>query len=648
MTLTDARTNRDISELSAEAIEAVPAQFEAQERGVSVPLAEPSVAMEAVKAGPGRQRIEAKLQRTVLDEVQFDGLTLPDVLSYLGEVVRQQDPDREGINFRIVQYSPDASGVPVVDPTDMNNVRIWINPALRNVRLGDLLEAITRVADRPISYAIAEYGIVFAPRLPEPGVQLETRIFKVDPVRLLAGIHSARPAGSQDSDLNPQKQARDYLRDAGVSVLPPNQIYFNDRKHVLMVRATRDELELILDAIDALEKTAPQGSTQPRKTDDGASAGGQHRVMETRAFRISVEKLIESQRPFGPVDNVIENSPRSDHIAGTPTDGGELIADLLSLPRVFELEDEAAAGLPGVTSTNLTEHGREVQLALGRFLQAAGVGVMPPNQINFSVRRGLLMVHATTPELDNLTKALEALEVAQRKIELEVRAVELTRTESREMGLDWFIGSTEAKPKAAGVFPGGPGATVPEPAHTPASAADSGAPVPPYQLTGILTEQQFSVVLGALERRPDTEIISLPSVTTSSGQPTRISWNTAAGSTVEFHCLPVAGSDGYSLDLTLTVDYGGDSSEEMDPAGMTATRASARQASTRRTVVWTGQTMVMGGLISESVSESADETLRRLRNLIVFITPTILDAAGNRVPLPRPFDPDTIPLQATD
>jgi len=258
----------------------------------------------------------------------------------------------------------------------------------------------------------------------------------------------------------------------------------------------------------------------------------------------------------------------------------------------------------------------------------------------------MLMVRATTQELDNLQKAIDSLGVAQRKIELELRAVELTRTESTALGSDWFLGNTEAKPKSVGVFPGGPGATAPEPAHTPTPVADSEAPTPTsFQLNGILTEPQFSVVLGALERRPDTEIIALPRVTTASGQPTRISWITAAGTSVEVDCLPVAGSDGYSLDLTLTVDYGDDSSEEMDPAGKTATRASARQASTRRAVVWTGQTMVLGGLISESVPESADETLRRLRNLIVFITPTILDAAGNRVPLPRPFDPDTIPLQ---
>ena len=56
ITLTDARTNRVNSESSAEAIEAVPAQFEAQERGVSVPCRSrrsPRKRLNAVQADRG-------------------------------------------------------------------------------------------------------------------------------------------------------------------------------------------------------------------------------------------------------------------------------------------------------------------------------------------------------------------------------------------------------------------------------------------------------------------------------------------------------------------------------------------------------------------------------------------------------------------
>ena len=93
-------------------------------------------------------------------------------------------------------------------------------------------------------------------------------------------------------------------------------------------------------------------------------------------------------------------------------------------------------------------------------------------------------------------------------------------------------------------------------------------------------------------------------------------------------------------------------------------RFRVRQVATSA-VVWDGQTVVLGGLIAESVrktrekvpvlgdipfvgrlfrSEAADSTKK---NLVIFVTPTILDPAGNRVHSPDnlPYDPNRIPEQ---
>ena len=82
-------------------------------------------------------------------------------------------------------------------------------------------------------------------------------------------------------------------------------------------------------------------------------------------------------------------------------------------------------------------------------------------------------------------------------------------------------------------------------------------------------------------------------------------------------------------------------------------------------VVWDGQTVVLGGLIAENVrkirekvpvlgdipllgrlfrSESSDSTKK---NLVMFVTPTIIDPSGNRVHSPDnlPYDPNRIPMQ---
>jgi len=81
--------------------------------------------------------------------------------------------------------------------------------------------------------------------------------------------------------------------------------------------------------------------------------------------------------------------------------------------------------------------------------------------------------------------------------------------------------------------------------------------------------------------------------------------------------------------------------------------------------VWDGQTVVLGGLISEDVTKLKDKLpilgdlpfLGRFfrsessssskRNLMIFVTPTIIDPAGNHMHSEdeMPFNPNTIPSQ---
>jgi len=58
--------------------------------------------------------------------------------------------------------------------------------------------------------------------------------------------------------------------------------------------------------------------------------------------------------------------------------------------------------------------------------------------------------------------------------------------------------------------------------------------------------------------------------------------------------------------------------------------------------VWDGQTVVLGGSVSESV-----RTTSKKKNLLVFITPTLIDPAGNRLHTEKdmPSTRDGIPQQ---
>ena len=161
----------------------------------------------------------------------FDGLPLSEVIRNLSEQTKLRDPEKKGINFLInpngdtsiptasagVNGGPGGFGVPgappgvntgatAVDPAtglpvnpnvtagggeavDLNTVVIKINPALTDVRLADVLDAVCQVADHPIKYSIEDYAVVFSAKGAETPM-LYSRHFRVDPNTFEQGLQS--------------------------------------------------------------------------------------------------------------------------------------------------------------------------------------------------------------------------------------------------------------------------------------------------------------------------------------------------------------------------------------------------------------------------------------------------------------------------
>ena len=135
-------------------------------------------------ASRGRQAIINKLENIRLDTVHYDGLPLGEVVMNLRDEAKKRDPDKKGINFLINQNldpgeaaaSPalivgaDGNPLPAVQPeqVDLSAVAVKITPPLTDVRLVDVLDAVVKVADRPIKYSVEDYGVVFSPRGAEP------------------------------------------------------------------------------------------------------------------------------------------------------------------------------------------------------------------------------------------------------------------------------------------------------------------------------------------------------------------------------------------------------------------------------------------------------------------------------------------------
>lgn len=141
--------------------------------------------------------------------------------------------------------------------------------------------------------------------------------------------------------------------------------------------------------------------------------------------------------------------------------------------------------------------------------------------------------------------------------------------------------------------------------------------------------------------------------------------------------IPYVSADGYTIQLhvvptfTEFLGYDTDNARQFQtvvqglPVQATPLpRFRVRQVATSA-IVWDGQTVVLGGLIAETVQKTRDKVpvlgdiplLGRLfrsetsdstkKNLIIFVTPTIIDPAGNRVHSPDnlPYDPNRVPDQ---
>ena len=233
-----ARDSRAHDVVSADRMVEVERAWEKPKPDTSLPSPNPYASTNLVYTGSGRQAIINKLDRIRLDNVIFDGLPLSEVVRNLSEQTKLRDPEKKGINFLVnpngdtsiattgplatgagggfggqpgapagvqpafggnpggVTIDP-ATGLPVGqtaggggnEPVDINSVIIKINPALTDVRLADVLDAVCEVADHPIKYSIEDYAVVFSARGAETPM-LYSRHFRVDPNTFYQGLQS--------------------------------------------------------------------------------------------------------------------------------------------------------------------------------------------------------------------------------------------------------------------------------------------------------------------------------------------------------------------------------------------------------------------------------------------------------------------------
>jgi beta-lactamase regulating signal transducer with metallopeptidase domain len=243
-------------------------------------------------ANTKRQKIETKLNEILLPEIQFGGVPLSEVIRMLSDQAVKLDPENKGINFLInCQTAPAAVPTPI-DPTtgllsatspsetiDVNSIMVKFSLPLRNVSLKDTLEAVVRVAERPLEYSVEDYGVVVSAKVdPAIGQPLALRqasvpealfaaTFKVDTNTFLAGLENAfgitmphaGPGQSKAQAREIQAALKSLLTQLGVGGGDNKTVFYNDLTGIIMIRATENEQGVIQAAMETLGGT-PVGS----------------------------------------------------------------------------------------------------------------------------------------------------------------------------------------------------------------------------------------------------------------------------------------------------------------------------------------------------------------------------------------------------
>jgi beta-lactamase regulating signal transducer with metallopeptidase domain/type II secretory pathway component GspD/PulD (secretin) len=328
---------------------------------------------------------------------------------------------------------------------------------------------------------------------------------------------------------------------------------------------------------------------------------------------------------------------------------------------------EALTNSPSLAGRSLTE-------AFRGFLEAAGVSVAPPNEVYYTQGRGVLMVKASAEELNRIASALEVLNKAPQQITLDAKFIEAP--EAFVKPINW---------------------------GTIVSGADATNEI------RILSDTQAQEFLQALRQTPGVDVMATPRVTTLSGRQAQIQQveiktvltgmdpsavaapgRTAAdvtnpspflskpvpvGPTLDL--IPTVAEDGYTVELTTIASlveflgYGkptntvaafvnGKKQDVEPPLPVVRTRQASGRAS-----LYDGQSLLLIGPAAAVTNRFVDRVpvlgdvpgVGRLfrhegtstvnKHLLILVTPTLIDPAGNPIHAPGdlPFDPNSVPPQ---
>jgi general secretion pathway protein D len=664
-----------------------------------LPVPNPYASTNLVYTGKGRQAIISKLDRIRLDTVgPWDNLPLSEVIRVLNDEAKKRDPEKKGVNFMVDPHVPPAAppafptATPAVDPTtglpiptapteevvDIGSISVRINPPLTDVRLADVLDAIVSVADKPIKFSIKDYAVVFSHKSPETQ-QLFTRSFKVDPNTFYQGLESV---GSFEVDISSTSSGGGGGRGGGSRGGGGSSGQGTSSLGVPRVDV----------AGGGFGNQGGQGGGQNQ-------GGGLRFVTRTN----STDEVSQRVRTFFTALGVDLGGAAVGPIGptGQPTTGGKAVFfnDRTGLLLVRATQEDLDIIEQAIQVLNVTPPQVNIKARFVEITQNDQKGVGFDWYLgNFLMNnRSIVGSGGTQPSLFGQPSP--------------------ANPEGVFPGSSFFGTAIPPSPSDGNITGGLRNGLPPSLPSSPGLAT----------FTGILTDPQFRVVIRALEQRDGVDLLTAPEVTTPSGRQAQIQivdlrtivtdnglgqtgsgsgsalgttdlgtgGGGVVGSTLSYgtsqlpfgpvlDVIPYVSADGFTVQMTIiptiTEFVGYDDPGDFVPqvqsvssaggVGIPLTgvlplpRIRVRQVTTSA-IVWDGQTIVLGGLLSDSTAKMKDKvpvlgdlplvgrffrsesTSIAKKNLVIFVTPRIIDPSGNpwHAEDEMPFAQNTIPSQ---
>ena len=301
-----------------------------------------------------------------------------------------------------------------------------------------------------------------------------------------------------------------------------------------------------------------------------------------------------------------------------------------------------------------------VQTAVGRV--GEGIGIVRNIQVVADKDNNTLLIVATPPEYAVIEQALKKLDVPSRQVSIEVTIASVTLTDEIDFGVEWlFKGGAPSGRGAGGLFTR---STPFNPAVNTTSSDTTNALSLAQGFTYIINNANFpggvQAVLHLLDTYGDTKVVANPHLaaldnqkaTIKAGNRIPVNQQSIVGSTTNVITTAAQYIDtGVLLQVTPHINAGGlvtlEVDAEVSTPGATTDPTVAPPINTRSVqtllAVPTGQTMVMGGLISEENQNSSkglplisripilgglfgDQALTNNRTeLVLFITPRVVE-----------------------